>query len=819
MTAASECFPQESPPDLAAILNQFFAPQATTARLSYQPDRWRILLEGPEPPDQNQALQVLRKVLPQVALPPGIEVYGRQSGVKVPAWGVRIKPKLRAARVPSPVIETPALEPGLAATTTLPLPEAPAPSPDFPTGPGIFLSSLGMLLALGTGLWWLSPSTWIERAPIAAPPDIQAKITRMITTIAPEPAVKNQVKNQARVLAPPARFRGKTMTQISLPATRKVVALTFDDGPDPQQTPQVLKILKQAQVKATFFVIGRSVEAFPKVAQQIVAEGHIIANHAWSHRYHHFSAKAAAAEIDRTTAIIEKVTGQANYWFRPPGGRLDNGLVQYAQRDQQAVMMWSVDPRDWEPGRSSRGIQTTVVRQTRPGGIVLLHDGGGPRQATIKALPGIIADLKKQGYEFVTIPELLELSEELNHPRPRPVDWLGVTSMAQLETLATQLAAEKETLHQALFQASPLDIPQRESLATEFQQVNQAHRWVSQRWQFEHKAQGAWESALNYGQQAATAGKTQDFKVARQAWQHALTALKTIPQKAFLAPQAELKRQEYQTNLEFIQRKIEQQESQFLLPLAQQAGLSDNATLSLCDANRNCYSLRGDAVLPSAASLIKLPLAVATLHWATEQNFNLERALTMNRQNQTEDVSRIRAGQSYPLQTVLNEMISRSSNIAPNQLMDTVGWDYLNRVMQQYGYSSIKIYSKLVGQHQQPANLGRRSNATSTRDLSRLMGQIYQNQLPQAPFLQNILAQQQDREIGYAALQGSPAQWLGEKTGQNSLVIGTVLAFQVRGKIFTLAIMDSNRVSVKNLNQAIRAVADYVVDHPEKFQS
>ncbi len=813
MTAMNDVFPQGNPRDLLAVLNQFFAPQATTARLAYHPDHWRILLEAQETPDRNTCLRVLRKFFQQVTLPPGIEVYGRQRGHEAPAWGVRIKP--RAIDIPQVAVTVPTHDGTITSSLGIAadglIPQSP-PSSSW-SAPCALISSLGLLLTVGMGLWWLSPGTWIEQSASPEPSEIRQTITaraKDLGLLTPAPV-------QPRILPPPPMFRGKTIHRVTLPSTDKIVALTFDDGPDPKFTPQILDILKREQIKATFFVIGRSVEAYPELTQRIASEGHIVVNHSWSHRYHQFSPAEAAAEIEGTSAVIEQVTGQPNYWFRPPGGRLDNGLVQYAHQQGQAVLMWSVDPRDWEPGRSAGSITRTVLKDTRPGGIVLLHDGGGPRQATVHALPGIIQQLRQQGYRFATIPDLLQHQADHHNPTPHPNDWLGLTSIEQLQRLQAHLETTKAELHQALFYSSPLDIEQRQALANRYQTLHQAHSWITQRLIFELKAQGAWESALIHGQQAAAAGQAQDYAQAKTLWQKALWQLESIPERAFVAPAVPGKHAEYHRNFALIQERWEKQQSAFLEPIAQAAGLSETAAISLRDAAGNFYTRRGDMVPGSAASLIKLPLAVVSLHWAQQQPLSLAQPLTISAANYTEDASQIRSGQTYPLKTVVAEMIRRSSNMAPNQLMDRLGWDYINAVIQGYGYSSIKIYSKLVGQNRQPANLGRQANGASMRDLSQLMGQIYQNQLPQAPFLREILAQQQDRELGYAALKNSGAEWLGEKTGQNSLVLGTVLAFKVRGQTYTLAMMDSSRTSVAQFNQAIRKIADYVVQHPEQF--
>jgi chitin deacetylase len=207
----------------------------------------------------------------------------------------------------------------------------------------------------------------------------------------------------------PKQFQGKVFQEVKLNAKQKVIALTFDDGPELHSTDQILKILKQNKAKATFFVIGRNLKAYPQLGQRIVAEGHAIANHTWSHRYHKFSPAAAAREIEDTTAAIYKVTGIKTDLFRPPGGFLNNGPAGYAKSKKYAVVMWSADSNDWKRPAAAT-LANNVLSEARNGGIALMHDGGGDRSHTIKALPYIIARLKKQGYQFVTVPELLDLA-------------------------------------------------------------------------------------------------------------------------------------------------------------------------------------------------------------------------------------------------------------------------------------------------------------------------------------------------------------------------------------------------------------------------
>ncbi|OCR00178.1 polysaccharide deacetylase [Oscillatoriales cyanobacterium USR001] len=211
-------------------------------------------------------------------------------------------------------------------------------------------------------------------------------------------------------LAIPSRFQGATVNRVKLPSQQKAIALTFDDGPWPESTVEILNILNKNQIKATFFMVGRYLKVYPDIAKKVAANGHAIGNHTWNHRYYQYNQAAAAKEIDRTTALIKEVTGMNVSMFRPPGGILTNGLAAYARKKKYTVVMWSVDSLDWR--NSMQSLKQNVLRQTNSGGIILMHDGGGNRSNTVTALPSIIITLKKQGYKFVTVPELLQIQEK-----------------------------------------------------------------------------------------------------------------------------------------------------------------------------------------------------------------------------------------------------------------------------------------------------------------------------------------------------------------------------------------------------------------------
>ncbi|MEO1432778.1 MAG: polysaccharide deacetylase family protein [Cyanobacteria bacterium J06633_8] len=226
-----------------------------------------------------------------------------------------------------------------------------------------------------------------------------------------EATLNEQFKRQNLLSAAPSSFNSKVIYEIKPIKNKKVIALTFDDGPWEKTTQQTLDILKKNNVKATFFVVGKALQNNSKLGKQIVVDGHAIANHTWNHWYHFMNPQVAAFEIDKTTDLIYKVTGVKTNLFRPPGGHLSNGLVAYAKSRKYATLMWSADSRDFQRPAPATMVNT-VLKNARPGGIVLLHDGGGDRTNTVKALPQIINKLKQQGYSFVTIPELLEMAEK-----------------------------------------------------------------------------------------------------------------------------------------------------------------------------------------------------------------------------------------------------------------------------------------------------------------------------------------------------------------------------------------------------------------------
>jgi peptidoglycan/xylan/chitin deacetylase (PgdA/CDA1 family) len=213
------------------------------------------------------------------------------------------------------------------------------------------------------------------------------------------------------VFEAPPRYNGQLVHDSKHTGSEKVIALTFDDGPW-EHTPEILKILQHYDAKATFFFIGQHVQVYPQIAQQVVAAGHALGNHTWSHYTHNMDTTTAKTEIENTTARIYKATGVKTRLFRPPAGRLDSGVVDYALQKNYATIMWSIDTYDWMESTSVQSLIDSVLNHAKPGSIVLLHDGGGNRLRTIQALHPIMAGLQQQGYRFVTVPELLEMEDQ-----------------------------------------------------------------------------------------------------------------------------------------------------------------------------------------------------------------------------------------------------------------------------------------------------------------------------------------------------------------------------------------------------------------------
>ncbi len=185
------------------------------------------------------------------------------------------------------------------------------------------------------------------------------------------------------------------------------IALTFDDGPTPPYTSQILALLQRYGVKATFFVIGSQAVAYPDLVQQESHQGNIVGNHTWTHpNLIYLTPAAVRAQLQSTSNEIQALTGAWPTVFRPPGENFNSSVQSIAASLGLSTILWNVDPRDWSlPGTSV--IIQRVLNSAHNGSIIIMHDGGGNRSETVAALPTIITTLAQRGFQFVTIPRMI----------------------------------------------------------------------------------------------------------------------------------------------------------------------------------------------------------------------------------------------------------------------------------------------------------------------------------------------------------------------------------------------------------------------------
>ena len=191
---------------------------------------------------------------------------------------------------------------------------------------------------------------------------------------------------------------------------KKVVAITFDDGPDPKYTPVLLEALHLEGVKATFFVLGNQAEKSPQILQWIHKAGHEIGNHGYAHPdIKKLKRPEIYQEIKRAEKVIVNTVGVKPQCYRPPGGVVTPAVLKATYDAGYELIHWSVDPKDWKRNRTAEVIAGSIKNKIGSGDILLFHDGGVNQEESLKALVSLIHDMRKSGYEFVTVSELLEI--------------------------------------------------------------------------------------------------------------------------------------------------------------------------------------------------------------------------------------------------------------------------------------------------------------------------------------------------------------------------------------------------------------------------
>lgn len=189
------------------------------------------------------------------------------------------------------------------------------------------------------------------------------------------------------------------------------VALTFDDGPHPRYTPEILDILKEYGVTATFFAVGSNAENYPHLIRRICEEGHELGNH--THNHFHvakLSREALCRDIDSAQAVLTRISGQNVRLFRPPEGVCTEDLKSYCEQKGMTILLWSIDTRDWAHTPVAE-ICENVKNNVKDGSIILMHDFIGKNSPTPAALRCIIPMLQELGYELVSVSQLMREAE------------------------------------------------------------------------------------------------------------------------------------------------------------------------------------------------------------------------------------------------------------------------------------------------------------------------------------------------------------------------------------------------------------------------
>ncbi len=194
------------------------------------------------------------------------------------------------------------------------------------------------------------------------------------------------------------------------PRDTRQIALTFDDGPHPRYTDRILEILAREGVIATFFMIGVNVQRYPEVARRVIAGGHEVGNHTFTHAtMKRIPEETLVKEIEENDRILEELGYAPHHIFRPPQGVCTDMLPSVLQQTQKHAILWDIDTRDWAH-RPSDEILAEIERHVCGGAIILFHDYISGENTTIPALQKVIPALKERGYEFVTVSQLLDIA-------------------------------------------------------------------------------------------------------------------------------------------------------------------------------------------------------------------------------------------------------------------------------------------------------------------------------------------------------------------------------------------------------------------------
>lgn len=301
-------------------------------------------------------------------------------------------------------------------------------------------------------------------------------------------------------------------------------------------------------------------------------------------------------------------------------------------------------------------------------------------------------------------------------------------------------------------------------------------------------------------------------------WEAAIRQLDQIPEDSILAETAAEKRADYQAILDPVKEDIDQLQSAFLAEIAEATGRPHALRITICHLTGECRDYKGDQPPASPASLIKLPLAVVLMHKVMEEGIDLSESMYIDPHNWTENANgaKIFIKQEYPIREVMVRMIKESNNIATNQLIDYLGWEYMDETLEEMGYEKTKIRTKLIGDRTAPTrnrSVGR--NVMTTNEVTEMMRQVYTFTNPGDEEILDALVGQYDWDFGYTAiskLRNKRIAWIGEKTGQNSNVIGSTTAVKIDDERYIVTVTIDNSANQRMLREVIGSTVQHILD-------
>ncbi|MBD2107393.1 serine hydrolase [Nodosilinea sp. FACHB-13] len=328
--------------------------------------------------------------------------------------------------------------------------------------------------------------------------------------------------------------------------------------------------------------------------------------------------------------------------------------------------------------------------------------------------------------------------------------------------------------------------------------------------QLQQQAEQAAAAAIALGDPAALPAK--ELAVAYSHWDKAVAALNQIAPNTLGQAQAAAQKQQYEQQRAIAAYHYDTARSTSLQPIVEQTGLASRVRLTVCSLQRECRRWQGHRPPASSASLIKVPVAIALMTKLHQEGTAPSTPIWISPSNWTEDAGSLWVRTAYPLEQVMADMISASGNIATNQLIDYMGWHGINHSLRSQGYQTTRVTKKLVGETTYPANAGSAPNVITTDELTDMMVAIYNQEFAGAHLIEAALANQRDRNLGHAAVR-SPVDWLGEKTGRNSKVLGTTTAVRVSGQRYVITATLDHSGNDTAMQRIVAGVIQHLLTH------